>query len=123
VVLTASDVVSLHLPLTPSTADLIGRPELALMKPSAVIINTARGGLIDEEALLEALDSERLAGIGLDVLVLEPPTSRVLLDHPRVFVTSHIGGSTEEAVYAMGRAAIDGLGRGLSELQRDPSRV
>jgi D-3-phosphoglycerate dehydrogenase len=111
----ASDVVSLHAPLTADTTGLIGRRELALMKRGAVLVNTARGPLIDEAALLEALDRENLGGAGLDVLVDEPPIDRVLLDHRKVFATSHIGASTDEALYAMGRAAIDGLQRALSE--------
>ena len=119
VVLSASDVVSLHVPLTADTAGLIGRHELALMKHDAVIINTARGGLIDEAALVEALDGQRLGGVGLDVLADEPPVGSVLLAHPKVLVTSHIGGGTDEAVYAMGRAAIDGLQRALSEQRFD----
>ena len=119
VALSESDVVSLHVPLTPDTSGLIGRRELALMKPDAVIINTARGGLIDEAALVEALQAGRLAGAGLDVLADEPPVDSALLEHPNVFVTSHIGGSTNDAVYAMGRAAIDGLGRALSEQRPD----
>jgi len=112
-----SDIITLHVPLTPETAKLIGARELGLMKHDAIVINTARGGLIDEAALLDALDSDRLGGAGLDVLAGEPPADDTLLRHGRVFATSHIGGSTAEAVYAMGRAAIEGLGRALSELQ------
>jgi phosphoglycerate dehydrogenase-like enzyme len=115
VVLRESDIVSLHVPLTPDTAGLIGPGELALMKSDAVIVNTARGGLIDEAALVDALARDRLAGAGLDVLADEPPIDSVLLTHPKVFVTSHVAASTEEAVYAMGRAAIEGLDRALAE--------
>jgi D-3-phosphoglycerate dehydrogenase len=118
-ILRECDVVSLHVPLAPDTTALIGRRELALMKSDAVIINTARGRLIEEAALVEALEAEQLAGVGLDVLADEPPIDTVLLAHPKVFLTSHIGGSTDEAVYAMGRAAIDGLHRALSELRAD----
>jgi phosphoglycerate dehydrogenase-like enzyme len=89
------------------------------MRHDAVIVNTARGGLIDEAAVVEALDAQRLGGVGLDVLADEPPVGSVLLAHPKVLVTSHIGGSTDEAVYAMGRAAIDGLERALSEQRPD----
>jgi len=116
-VLRDSDVVSIHVPLTADTTGLIGRRELGLMKPDAVHINTARGPLVDEAALVEALNQGSLAGAGLDVLADEPPVDSVLLHHPKVFVTSHIGGSTDEALYAMGTAAIDGLQRALSELR------
>lgn len=104
-----SDVVSLHLPLTPATRDTLDAARLALMKPSAVLLNTARGGLIAEPALLAALDAGRLAGAALDVFSSEPPDDARLLAHPKILSTPHIGGSTEEAILAMGRAAIAGL--------------
>jgi D-3-phosphoglycerate dehydrogenase len=105
-----ADVVSLHVELNDATRNLIDARRLALMRENAVILNTARGGVIDEDALLEALESERLGGAGLDVLAAEPPGDLKLLEHPRALVTPHIGGSTQEAVLAMGRAAIAGLG-------------
>ena len=104
-----ADVVSLHLPLLPATKGLLSAAKLAFLKPSAVLINTARGGLIDEPALLAALDSGRLAGAALDVFAAEPPTDKRLLSHPKLLATPHVGGSTEEAILAMGRAAIAGL--------------
>jgi len=93
-----SDFVTLHTPLTEATRGLIGERELALMKPTARLINCARGGLIDEEALLRALDEGRLAGAALDVFAQEPPPpDHPLLKHPKVVLTPHLGGSTQEA--------------------------
>ena len=93
-----SDFVTLHTPLTEATRGLIGERELALMKPTARLINCARGGLIDEEALLRALDEGRLAGAALDVFTQEPPPpDHPLLKHPKVVLTPHLGGSTQEA--------------------------
>jgi D-3-phosphoglycerate dehydrogenase len=79
------------------------------MKESAILINTARGGLVDEEAVKQALMNNRLAGAAFDVFDSEPPQDRELLALPNFLVTPHIGGSTEEATLAMGRAAIRGL--------------
>ena len=104
-----SDVVSLHVPLLPATRGLLNAEKLALMKPSAILINTARGGLIDESALLAALDAGRLAGAALDAFAVEPCADKRLLSHPKLLATPHVGGSTEEAILAMGRAAIAGL--------------
>lgn len=104
-----SDAVSLHLPLLPSTRNTIDAGRLALMKPSAVLVNTARGGLVDEDALLAALDAGRLAGAALDAYAVEPPTNPSLTSHRKLLATPHIGGSTEEAIMGMGRAAIAGL--------------
>ena len=95
--LSQSDFVTLHTPLTANTSNLIGRRELALIKPGARLINVARGELIDEEALLEALESDRLAGVALDVFVAEPPGDTPLIRHPKVLATPHLGASTQEA--------------------------
>lgn len=93
-----ADFVSLHVPLTPATRHLIGEQQLALMKPGAYLINTARGEVVDEEALLRALEEGRLAGAALDVFRVEPPPpDHPLLRHPKVVVTPHLGASTEEA--------------------------
>lgn len=94
------DVLSLHCPLSAETRNLIGARELALLKPSAILVNTARGGIIDETALLAALREQRLAGAGLDVLHSEPPRNgNALLDAnlPNLIVTPHIAWASRQA--------------------------
>jgi D-3-phosphoglycerate dehydrogenase len=96
--LQASDFVSLHVPLTDATRNLVDANRLACLRPSAFLINCARGGLIDEAALLSALDEGRLAGAGIDVYPREPvSTEDPLPKHPRVVATPHLGASTVEA--------------------------
>jgi phosphoglycerate dehydrogenase-like enzyme len=107
--LAESDVVTLHVGLDDSTRNLLDARRLELLKPDAVIVNTARGGLVDEDALKAMLLDGRLAGAALDALEREPPGDDELLTLPNVIVTPHVGGSTEEAILAMGRAAIAGL--------------
>jgi len=94
-----SDIITLHVPLLPSTYHMIGREEISLMKKGAVIINTSRGGIIDEEALYEALKEGKIAAAALDVFENEPPTgvSLKLAQLPNVVATPHIGATTEEA--------------------------
>lgn len=106
-----SEIVSLHVPLTPLTRNLLNRQRLDLLRPDAILINTARGGIVDEVALEEALRTNRIAGAGFDVFVTEPPENLNLLSLPNFLPTAHIGGSTEGAILAMGRAAIEGLDR------------
>ena len=102
--LAATDVLTLHLPLTAETHHIVGARELALLPPGAWLINTARGGLVDEAALLAALDSGHLAGAALDVLETEPPSKdHPLLRHPRVLVTPHLGASTGAAQETIAR--------------------
>ena len=107
--LTHSDIVSLHVPLDDSTRNMLSAEKLRRMKPSAILINAARGGLIDEVEVKAMLKSNRLAAAAFDVFNTEPPTDTELLNLPNFLVTPHVGGSAEEAILAMGRAAIDGL--------------
>lgn len=99
-----SDYLSLHVPLTPETRGLLGAAAIEAMKPGVRLICTARGGVVDEEALLAALEAGRVAGAGLDVFAQEPPGLSPLVAHPGVVATPHIGAQTEEAQV---RAAID----------------
>lgn len=92
-----SDFITIHMPKTPETTGMISTAQLALMKPTAYIVNVARGGLIDEAALHEALITGTIAGAGLDVFVSEPPTDDALLGLPNIIVTPHLGASTDEA--------------------------
>jgi len=92
-----SDFITLHLPLTASTKTLIGAKELALVKPTVRIINTARGGLIDEEALVKAVKEKRVAGAAIDVFSREPTTKSVLFGDDNIITTPHLGASTTEA--------------------------
>jgi len=96
--LAVSDFITIHMPKTPETTGMIGATQLRAMKPSAYIVNVARGGLIDEQALAEALAAGEIAGAGLDVFVSEPPApDSPLLHAPNVVLTPHLGASTDEA--------------------------
>ena len=107
--LAEAEIVTLHVPLDASTRGMIGAAELARMRKGAFLINAARGGLVDEAALEAALTSGHLAGAAFDVFQMEPDANPGLLALPTFLGTPHIGGSTEEAQLAMGRAAIEGL--------------
>ena len=107
--LRSSDIVSLHVPLDDSTRGMLGVGQLAMLRPSAVLINAARGGLVDEQALKLALSDGRLAAAAFDVFAVEPPADQELLTLPNFLATPHIGGSSAEAILAMGRSAIHGL--------------
>jgi len=111
-ILRQSDVVSLHCPLTDQTRDLFGRAELAMMKPGALLINTARGALVDDDALVEALQSRAIAGAGYDALREEPPRqgSPLLdLDLPNFILTPHVAWASNEAVQALADQVIDNI--------------
>jgi D-3-phosphoglycerate dehydrogenase / 2-oxoglutarate reductase len=95
--LRAADAVTLHTPLTEQTRNLLSRERLALLPRGALVVNCGRGGVIDEEALLAALESGALGGAGLDVFAQEPPEDRRLVEHPRVVATPHLGAQTREA--------------------------
>jgi phosphoglycerate dehydrogenase-like enzyme len=110
--LVRSDILTVHVPLEASTRGMIGPTELSSMKSGALLINTARGGIIDEEAVAAALAGNRLGGAAFDVFELEPPINQKLLQAPNFIGTPHIGAATPEAVLAMGRAAIAGLEAG-----------
>jgi D-3-phosphoglycerate dehydrogenase / 2-oxoglutarate reductase len=106
----AADIVSLHLPCIPATRQMINRETLARMRPGAILINTARGGLVDEDALAEALESGHLAGAGLDAFVVEPlPASSPLLRAPHVLFSPHIAGQDHESIHATGCLAAECL--------------
>ena len=111
-----SDVVTLHLPLNESTKNFMNEERLQMLKSNAILINLARGGLIDEDVLKKMVLEKRIAGAALDVFEIEPPIDKELLTMDNVLITPHIGGSTEEAILAMGMAAIDGL-----DNAKDPS--
>ena len=104
-----SDVVTLHVPLDSTTRLMLSAARLSLMNPGAVLINTARGGLVDELTLEELLRDGRIAAAAFDVFESEPCTNRALLSLPNFLATPHIGGSSHEAVLAMGRSAIEHL--------------
>ena len=111
-VLRESDVITLHLPLNEHTRHLIGAAEFSVMKPGALLINTARGGLVDETALLEALRSARIGGAGFDVLDKEPPTQGhplLELDLPNFIMTPHIAWSGRAAMQTLADQLVDNI--------------
>ncbi|MEN6460372.1 MAG: D-2-hydroxyacid dehydrogenase [Syntrophomonas sp.] len=101
-----ADFVSLHCPFDPDQGPLIGAKELNMMKPGSFLINCARGGLVSETALMDALDNEHLAGACLDVFENEPTPNQALLNHPRVSFSPHIGASTVEAQKRIGEEVV-----------------
>jgi len=111
-ILKESDIITLHVPLTPETKNMIGAKELKKMKPTAILINTARGGLVDEAALAEALRNGTIAGAGFDVLTKEPPRDgNILLDAtiPNLIVTPHVAWASQEAMQILADQLIDNI--------------
>jgi glyoxylate reductase len=104
--LARSDIVTLHVPSTAPTRGLIGERALGLMKPGAFLLNTARGDLVDEDALIAALDAGRLGGVGLDVFRREPEVPPALVRHPRSVVLPHLGSATERTRRGMAGLAV-----------------
>lgn len=104
-----SDIVSLHIPFSKKTKNLISKSNIKKLKNSSILLNVARGGLVDEIALENALKKNKIAGAACDVFSSEPPKKSRLLTLPNFLATPHIGGSSEEAILAMGKAAILGL--------------
>lgn len=96
------DFISCHVPLAPGSKAVIGEAEIAKMKDGVYLVNTARGGVIDEAALVAALDSGKVAGAALDVFVEEPTKNEAILNHPKISLTPHVGGSTDEAQERIG---------------------
>ncbi|MEA3337993.1 MAG: phosphoglycerate dehydrogenase [Chloroflexota bacterium] len=114
----SADFISIHIPLTEQTKNLLGATEFGRCKPTVRIVNCARGGIVDEAALLEALDADRVAGAALDVFSMEPPVDNPLLDHAKVVLTPHIAGSTHEAQQ---QVAVDVADQVLAVLQGKPA--
>ena len=114
--ITGVDAVSLHAPLPEDGRPLLTAERIAAMKPATVLVNTARAGLVDAETLLEALDSGHVACYATDVFETEPPAHSSLLDHPKVVLTSHIGGFTDASVE---RSTVRAVANLLDALARD----
>jgi len=113
--LMTSDVVTLHVPLTSETYHLIDAPKLALMRPTAVLINTSRGAVVDQVALAQAIAEGRLSGAGLDVLEVEPPDpGNPLLLEERVIITPHVAFYSEESLVDLNRRAAENIVKALA---------
>lgn len=113
--LATSDVISLNLPLNEHTKGFLGRDKFAKMKNGVVIVNTARGGVIDEEALLEALESGKVSTAGLDVFPDEPRINPRLLENPRLAILPHMGTETRETQHKMEVRALDNIRKALAD--------
>lgn len=106
-ILKNGDFVSLHIPAAADGKPVIGAAEIALMKPTAYLLNAARGGLVDEDALCDALDAGKLAGAALDVFASEPLKNERIMNNDKISLTPHIGGSTKEAQGRIGMEIVD----------------
>jgi D-3-phosphoglycerate dehydrogenase len=117
-VIANADFLTLHLPLDKKNGATIGKKEFDIMKKGVVVINCARGGVVDEAALLEALNNGKVAAAGLDVFMNEPPTEaqKALIEHPRVSVTPHIGASTAEAQERVGAEIASRINAAFAEM-------
>jgi len=115
-----ADVVTVHVPLNPETIGLLDRAAIEALKPGAIVLNLARGGVVDEAALAQALTAGRLGGAGIDVYEHEPPAGSPLLGAPNVVLTPHVAASTAEAQVAVG---IEVAERVLEVLDRAPSEA
>ena len=102
-----ADVLSIHAALTPETRGLVGAPELAKMRPNAILVNCARGEIVDERALAEALRAKKISGAAIDVFATEPPSGSPLLEAPNVVFTPHLGASTSEGQSRAGAIVAD----------------
>jgi D-3-phosphoglycerate dehydrogenase len=111
--LARADVVTIHVPLDASTKGMFDEMRLARIRKGAILLNAARGGIVDESAVQAMLESGHLSAAAFDVFGSEPPQCKALLEMPNFFATPHLGGSSSEAVLAMGRAAIEGLDAAL----------
>ena len=120
--LAEADIVSLHCPATDETVGMLDARRIALMKPGASLINTARGELVDQEALIDALDRRHLAGAGLDVYPQEPQVDQRLIRHPNVMTLPHIGSATAEGREASGEKVIANI-RFWADGHRPPDQV
>jgi len=121
-VIKQADFLSLHAPLNDETRNMIGPDQLAAMKPSAYLINTARGGLVDEQALFKALTEKQIAGAAFDVFLEEPPGNNPLLELDNMIATPHIGAHTQESIERMGVMAAQNVVAALQGSQ-PPNRV
>lgn len=121
--LRGADIVSLHVPLTPQTTHLIGATELEAMRPTAILVNTARGPVVDERALVRALRERKVGGAALDVFEREPEVEEGLLDRDDVVLTPHLGSATRNARVGMGMLCVDALRAVLLEGRRPSNAV
>jgi glyoxylate reductase len=118
----AADILTLHCPASPETLHMIDARRIALMKPDAYLVNTARGQLVDEEALIDALVAGRIGGAGLDVFEHEPQVDPRLLAHPNVAILPHMGSATFEGRIASGDKVIANI-RFWADGHRPPDQV